>query len=229
MAFEVPTDCSYTDFWILFSGPHKFQIDQSHLSWASNPITLKRDRLLEREGACALPTKTSSTSSSPSTTSSTSAFPSESGTTGSAPNESIVCQDPGQASFQLTDATTHFDEYCAHFDDQIYPAITNHVSALREFYDNHAGVWVELWSNIAANDSCKQGEVRFSRGDCLTALGDAANRCKNDDGTSTGGNAEPFKCANFGFIGNTDAPGPDATAAAVTTSEPVPTGTIIAR
>ena len=138
-----------------------------------------------------------------------------------APNESLICQDPGQASFQLTDATSHFEEYCAHFDGQIYPAITNHVSALREFYLNSAGVWVELWSNIAADDSCKQGEVRFSRGDCLTGLADAANKCHNDDGTSTGGNAEPFNCANFGFIGNTADPGPQTPA--VTTTEPIPT------
>lgn len=215
---------TYTDLEFE-SGSDKFQIDQSHLSWTASPIVLKRDLLSERDGSCTLPTSSASASSTPSTSSPAPALPSESGSSAPAPNESVVCQDPGQASFQLTDATNQFDEYCAHFDGQIYPAITNSVSALREYYDNHAGVWVELWSNIAANDNCKQGEVKFSRGDCLTALGDAANKCKNADGTSTGGNAEPFNCANFGFIGNTVAPGPDATAPAVTTSQPIPTGT----
>lgn len=208
------------------SGSDKFQIDQSHLSWTVSPIVLKRD-LFGRDEACTLPTNSASASSPPRPSSTASALPSKSNSSPPAPNESIICQDPGQASFQLTDATSKFEEYCAHFDGQTYPAITNRVSALKEYYDNHAGVWVEVWSNIAADDNCKQGEVKFSQADCLTALGDAANKCKNDDGTSTGGNAEPFNCANFGFIGNTNAPVPDETAAAVTTSQPIPMASVL--
>lgn len=144
----------------------------------------------------------------------------------SAPNESLICQD-GQIEFPLTGAADHFDEYCSHFDGQIYPAITNKVSALKQYYDNHAGVWIELWSNIADDDNCKQGDVKFSKGDCLTALRDVAYKCKKDDGRSPGGNAEPFNCANFGFIGSDSAPPPDATEEAVTTSQPIPTGSSV--
>lgn len=63
--------------------------------------------------------------------------------------------------------------------------------------------------------------MKFSKGDCLTALGDAVIKCKKDDNTSTGGNAEPFNCANFGFIGSTNAPSQDVTAAAVITLQSV--------
>lgn len=225
--------CSDLDFFKTYTdlryelGSDKFQIDPSHLSWTASPIVLKRDLLFERDGACTLPTSSASASSPPSTSSTAPASPSNSG--GSSPpalNESIVCQDPGQALFQLTDATKHFDEYCVHYDGQIYPAITNQVSALGGFYDNYSGVWVEIWSNIADDDNCKQGEVKFSKADCLTALSDAANKCKNNDGTSTGGGAEPFNCANFGFIGNTNAPGPDATVPETPTPPPAPSGSL---
>lgn len=162
---------------------------------------LKRDVLFERDEACTLPNNS-----------------------GAAPNESIVCQDPGQASFQLIDAVKNFDEFCAHFDGQVYPPTT----ALRDFYDNHAGVWVELWSTIAADENCKQGEVKFSQADCLTALNGAASKCNNDDGTSTGGNAEAFNCAEFGFIGNNHGPTPGVTSAAVTNSQPTSTASVVA-
>ena len=135
-------------------------------------------------------------------------FPSLAGGAPPAPNESLICQDPGQAKFKLSDADSHLEEYCSKFDGTTYPAITSNPSALREFYDNGAGVYVELWSNINTQDnSCKAGEVKFSKAECITALQDAFSKCHDPNSQdTTGGNAEPFNCANFGFIGNTNAP-----------------------
>lgn len=147
--FKTHTDLEFE------SGSDKFQIDQSHLPWTASPVVLKRDLLFERDGACTLPTNSASASSPSSIVSPAPAIPSNSGSSAAAPNESIACEDPGEVLFQLTDATNQFEEYCARFDRQIYPAITNHVSALKDYYDNHAGVWVELWSNIAVNVDCK--------------------------------------------------------------------------
>ena len=134
-----------------------------------------------------------------------------------ASNEALICQDENynasstdtQAKFNLTDARAHLEEYCNDFDGQKYPAITDNPSALRKFYDNGRGVWVELWSNINTKDesNCKVGEVVFKKADCITALQDAMSKCRTPSSDlTTGGNAEPFNCANFGFIGNDNPP-----------------------
>lgn len=133
-----------------------------------------------------------------------------------APNESLICQDENynatstdtQAKFNLPDARKHLQEYCDAFDGTAYPAITANPSALRKFYDNGRGVWVELWSNINTQDkSCKVGDVKFKKADCITALQDAMAKCHAPSSDlTTGGNAEPFNCANFGFIGNDNPP-----------------------
>ena len=152
-----------------------------------------------------------------STTSSQSIFPLLTGGAPPAPNESLICQDSGQAKFQISDADQHVSEYCSAFDGTAYPAITASSSALTKYWSNSAGVRIELWSNINTQDSsCIVGQVKFSQADCITALQDAMNKCHDPNSQdTTGGNAEPFNCANFGFIGD-NVPPPSTTNMATT-------------
>ena len=145
-------------------------------------------------GSSAQPSKTTD---QPSSTTSAAGAP-------KAPNESLVCQDPGETKFKKSDAEKHLDEYCTYFDGKLYPPITNRPSSLKKYYDRGSGIWVELWSTInTQDDKCKAGEVKFSKADCYTALRNAFNKChdpNSDD--ATGGNAEPFYCADFGACDN---------------------------
>lgn len=124
----------------------------------------------------------------------------------------VICQDDGQATFKVSNVKAHLDEYCSQFDGTPFPEITANSSALREFYDNGDGIWIEFWANIKTNDDkCKVGEVKFSKEECNTAMNAALAKCGDESKDSThGGNAEPYKCANWGFIGNNNPP-PSAT------------------
>ena len=141
------------------------------------------------------PTKTTSTPTTPTTT----------------VTESLICQDSGEVKFQTSDVKSHLSEYCSHFAGVKYPAYTDTPSALKEYYDLGSDNQLELWSNIRPSDTaCPVGQVTFSEQDCTAAMNDAMKKCSDSSGQTTGGNAEPYNCANFGFIAN-EKPPPSST------------------
>ena len=152
------------------------------------------------------PTKTTSTPTTPTTT----------------VTESLICQDSGEVKFQTSDVKSHLSEYCSHFAGVKYPAYTDTPSALKEYYDLGSDNQLELWSNIRPSDTaCPVGQVTFSEQDCAAAMDDAMKKCSDGSGQTTGGNAEPYNCANFGFIAN-EKPPPSSTPPPAPSSTPPP-------